>query len=1150
MKLRALCLILLLLTTTATPAGAQGLRESVVSYHMSFDNRDFFEQDFIEISGKLSLAERKIDFPDAKFGKGIRMSFIPEPPDADNMTGIDLDLITAVMFNTRPGNTMGYNEPFIWGSGRMNPRLGAVSFWAKGAPPYACPLFEQTTIAFGRKERDLLGVLVDDDMKLSAYLRDARYVRHEIASDVVWDGSRWNHVVMNWDWASGLELWLNGELIASSEDDGWFETLLPGLFHLPTPGVTYDEVYLMDRPLSGSEISRLMKSNRPPGDEDTVYRRKDLDTALVERVSGADAASSFPAVAPGTRTVVREVWPEDASDGHVPGWYVIDGRNEMAWPHPYAFFTIIPGDADFHAEKVDIATPEESLVNYVVLTGNLTDVDVLSKPSCSGETRGLFSVPGGERFLFGSMVNAPRGGTFRIPFTESYGPPEDFEGDVVHLPRSGEKRIQEVGLYHVSTADGDAGGTAHAITFSDPGLDARYSFAVNALTARDERTLATASTTASGGRKRTVDIGGFHRLNIMADPASAETGVAALTLRLPLKTERAEEALFVRLHDPAVPSRLWNQFAVNLRGFDRGGELLLTIDCHDLALAAGDRLWLDIGTAGGCEATVGDSRNPAELIVVNAAPFTVIDAWADKEILSSKSQYSKMYEFLPWQFTGREVDLERPYCYGGPFDVILPAQAVLRLKPDHFTAQFFELMSGPDYDDGHPIHPEKHTLVTLPNPDGAPDWALYMHDFNIKRHAIADWWAERQNPDGQMGGGWNDDTLFMSFHQADLPLDGNDNARAIIDTVHTKFEATGLFRGGYCRIHPIDRMHTGDFISERYNTFVNNLGQAYAAEREMESAWHMGKPEQTPVNYAQGIAFRTSVNLFNWYWGNDVPEAPYQSKPLDQLAEEFRLSTSLLDDFYFYRMTESNVHRDDYIPRGAPALYTYMLGGPRGSRWDAHLKLAVMWPSGGGPEVARVILEADDSSLSAVCYSFDDRTRDLVMRLCRIRDGRYRVALFEDPRGDGMPGDMVWSEERVLRRFGTVTMPVPPKTPLVIKVELLEPVERPQTLPDLVIDPWDANADAMVVRAVVHNLGDAPADNIRVRLMNGTNVVQDMVIDRLDAPTDFVAKRHEVVFTDIPKSTALRVVVDPEDDILEILEENNEAGVRGKPSWP
>src|SRR5690606_20863560 len=161
-------------------------------------------------------------------------------------------------------------------------------------------------------------------------------------------------------------------------------------------------------------------------------------------------------------------------------------------------------------------------------------------------------------------------------------------------------------------------------------------------------------------------------------------------------------------------------------------------------------------------------------------------------------QYGKMYEFMPWQFTGKQVSISAPYSYGGPVDMILPALAINRVDTNHFIASYLILLSGPDYKDGKVITPENVPLVTLLNPDGAPNWAVYMRDFNRKRHAIADWWAEKQNPDGQLGGGWNDNVLFLSFHQPDLPLDGNENARYVIDAAQTGLEATRYFKDGYC----------------------------------------------------------------------------------------------------------------------------------------------------------------------------------------------------------------------------------------------------------------------------------------------------------------------------------------------------------------
>jgi len=1124
---------------------AAELRRSVITYHLSFDDTSFFTDDVIELSGKKTIEERSIDFPEGKFGKGLRMSFIPDPPDDHNMSGIDLDLITAVVFNTRPGNKMGYNQPFIWGSGRCNPRLGAVAFWAKGEPPFECPLFEQTSIAFGRKERDLLGVVIGEGNTLSAYLRDARYVRHELNTGVVWDTDSWNHVVLNWDWANGLELWLNGEKIGSSwGKDAWFETLPPGLFHLPAPGLIYDEVYLMDRPLSKSEVKQLMSSNKAPAHESSFYRRKKYDTNFIARCSGAEHSSSLPVITPETGLTITEVFPSDASDGVIPGWYVIDGRSEMAWPHEYAFFTIIPGDADFHAEKVDILTPADTQINFVTLTGNLTGVKVQAVSPGMNDIEDLFSVPGGEQFFYGSAITASEGSTFRIPFTEKYGTPPDFNGDV-HLPLSGEKRIHNIGLYYVKPSVSEPAGETCAITLFDGVPDGRYNFAVHAITARDERRIAVASHVKSKSKKATVDIGAFQRLNIISEPFTDPTGVAAVTLSIPVKTARKEEALFVRIHDPAVPLRLWNQFAVKLNGFDKEFKrLILTIDFTDLGLTGGDRLWIDLGTAGKCDLRLGDSKNAANLFISTVPIYIAVDAYAEKELISAKAQYSKMYEFMPWQFSGRTVSLDAPHCYGGPFDILMPALAVARVKPEHFVAKFMIRMSGPNFRNGHRTKPGSAKLVTLKGPPNAPEWAVYMRDFNIKRHAIADWWAERQNPDGQVGGGWNDDTLFMSFHQADLPLDGNEKARAIIDTVHTKFERTWLFRHGFCQIYPIDRMHAGDFISERYNTFVNNLGQAYAAEREMESAYRLIHPEETPFNYAQGIPFKTSANVFKWYWGEDVPTEPYVSKPLDALAKEFRLYTSLLDDFYFYRMTESNVHRDDFSPQGATQMYQYMLGGSRGSRWDAHLKLAVMWPSGGGRDVARVILRADDTTLEALCYSFDDTKRDLMMRLCRIRDGKYLIGIYTDPRGMGDAGEAIWETRQNLRRFDIVKLPIPPLTPLLIRVKQLEPHERSKELPDLVIDPWDMKLSGATVSTTVHNLGNGAAENVTVRLMKGEDKLQEKTIPLLKAPTDFVAKRVTVVFTNVPLSRNLRVVVDPENTIPEILEENNAASLR------
>ena len=1119
----------------------------VVNYHLSFENVNFFRDDFIEKSGKKTIEQREIDFPEGRFGKGIRMNYVPRVPDDDNMSGIDLDLITAVIFNTSNFSEMGFNEPFFWGAGRLHPRMGAIAFWAKGKLPFPGPLFEQSSIAFGRLERDLIGIIIDDDNCLCAYLRDARYIRHELLSDEEWDSDRWNHIVFNWDWANGLELWLNGEKIASSwGNDSWFETMNPGLFHFPSAGIIYDEMYMLDRPLKKVEITRLMDSNMAPGQETPSFMRPRDGYKLIAECSGADFIENLPVITPDDRLKITEIWPLDARDEHIPGWYVLDGRNEMAWPHEYAFFTIIPGDADYHAEKVDVSTPAGAKVNYVTLTGNLNGVKVQVGSRDMTDVYDLFEVPSGYRFFYGSTIKTTVGSTFRIPFTTEYGTPPGFNGDIT-LPLSGEKRIHGIGLYHVEQFDLKPEGKRFVISEYRGSLGERYNFALKALNSRDERRLTLASSKKSRPVKTKINIGAFRRLNIFSDPFNRTTGATSITLSIPVKTEKEEEILYVRVHDPAVPSRLWNQFALNMKGFDETFEMLeLTVDFQDIVLTEGDRLWIDIGSAGKCEIELGDTNNPATLIVSTVAYYIAADAYTEKEIIPAKAQYSKMYEYMPWKFSGESVSLEHPYAYGGPFDILYPALAIKRVKPDHFVSNFMEIMSGPFYSNaGTPNDISTIELKTIKDSHGAPDWAVYMRDYNTFRHNIADWWVERQNPDGQLGGGWNDDTLFMSAHMPDLPLDGSKNARAIIDTVHTKIEKTGLFEDGYCRIYPIDRMHTGDFISERYNTVINNPGQAYAAEREMESAYYSGHPERTPLNYGEGRAFLSSVNVLNWYWGVDIPEKPYISKPLDELTKDLRLFASCQNEYTFYRYTASNVHRDDFRPYGSSQMYLYLLGDRKGSRLDAHPELAVMWPSGGGPDMARLILKADDSSLEAVCYSFFDVKRDLKMRLCRIGDGRYSIALHSDPEGNGKAKEIIWRIEKDIRRFDIVSLPIPPRTPVVIRVKQIEKHDRPSALPDLAVDPWDVNRSGKQLSVTVHNIGNAAAENIVVRLVDGDDTIESTVIKNLDPPVDFVPKKTTVSFIKVPESRYLRVIIDPEDAIQEILEENNEAKVEG-----
>ena len=112
-----------------------------------------------------------------------------------------------------------------------------------------------------------------------------------------------------------------------------------------------------------------------------------------------------------------------------------------------------------------------------------------------------------------------------------------------------------------------------------------------------------------------------------------------------------------------------------------------------------------------------------------------------------------------------------------------------------------------------------------------------------------------------------------------------------------------------------------------------------------------------------------------------------------------------------------------------------------------------------------------------------------------------------------------------------------------MKVEQLKEYPQPTEMADLAIDPWDAVWSNGGVVATVHNLGNSKAEKISVGLFNGNKLIAEKVIGMLEAPTDFIAKKEQIVFEHIPISPTLRIVVDYNNKIKEILEQNNATAV-------
>ena len=265
--------------------------KSPVNYHISFNDMTFLDDCYVARSGMKTPEERKLELVHGHFGNALYLGAVPLVYDADNLSGIDLDLVTAVIYNVAMAQIKGtgYDEPFIWGAGKLHPAYGSVAFWVKG-PNRSDKLFNQSASSFGRLEKELLQISLKDDGSISAYVEDTRYVQHTVCTSPVWKANTWNHIVFMWDRSSGLSLWINGKEEASSMGtDAWRDNQRPSLFHLPMSKAAYDEFYIFNRPLTPEEISDLYKKNRTPEKgTDTAS----FNSAAIERLKKAFCAQT------------------------------------------------------------------------------------------------------------------------------------------------------------------------------------------------------------------------------------------------------------------------------------------------------------------------------------------------------------------------------------------------------------------------------------------------------------------------------------------------------------------------------------------------------------------------------------------------------------------------------------------------------------------------------------------------------------------------------------------------------------------------------------------------------------------------------------------------------------------------------------------
>jgi hypothetical protein len=317
----------------------------------------------------------------------------------------------------------------------------------------------------------------------------------------------------------------------------------------------------------------------------------------------------------------------------------------------------------------------------------------------------------------------------------------------------------------------------------------------------------------------------------------------------------------------------------------------------------------------------------------------------------------------------------------------------------------------------------------------------------------------------------------------------------------------------------------------------------------MEEAWHLDKPDETPVNYGDGTAFMFGKNVLEWYWGRKRVEEPYvlDDEGREEILGALRLAASSFTDTVLWRFTEARVHTDDQSPYGSHVMHRLLDGGfgVRESGGVYYTQVAITlglgWPEGGGADLARFVEYSGNDGFSVRLYSFDSFERSVTARLYRLDKGDYSVTLKVDDDDDGVFEKTAYERRENLRRFGTLTFSVPPKVNAMLEVRQTRRDTEQADLPDLAVSGYYLRRDSRSLVATVHNIGSAPSGAYDVTLLDSAGGdVKTVRASSLDAPVDFVPRSADISFDGVSPGEPYRVVIDRNDTIMEIFEENNE----------
>ncbi len=234
---------------------------------------------------------------------------------------------------------------------------------------------------------------------------------------------------------------------------------------------------------------------------------------------------------------------------------------------------------------------------------------------------------------------------------------------------------------------------------------------------------------------------------------------------------------------------------------------------------------------------------------------------------------------------------------------------------------------------------------------------------------------------------------------------------------------------------------------------------------------------------------------------------------------------------YNFPLLTSEVKFTDRVYVRGSELLTGMYTGHFGRGFEFP-SLVATWKNT-GTDVSVLVRKGD--TVSALISLFNAGTgKEIELHTWMLEPGVYRITMGTDANDDTNP-EKVYHETQVTirERVGRIPLSLP-AGPTILRMEQVSPVIPPNSpLPDIALGSGDIRKDKNergepVLSCLVHNIGNADAHQVKVRLLRNGKILDEKTIPFIQAPNDLHPKSLTVTFPfpEDPGSCTVGLVID------------------------